>query len=249
MENLNKTFSEENNSGQGKGTPAPDIVAKKFNWGAFGLTFIWGLFNKTYITLLVIPTIFLGAWGLLIQFVLGIWFGIKGNTWAWQNKKWNSVEHFQSVQKKWAAGLLIVVIAGMFWGMFSPALIKKTSAQMSKATTKVAIDQILESLALQEALEEKCELSSNGLAKCFEKRMNVRSVNNNQIVSSAGSIIWEFTANGVCKNKGDCSVKISIGEGDAKMETILPIYLKNNGYLEVKAEDIEDAKRKHGITN
>ena len=149
MENLNDTFSEENNSGQGKGTPVPDIVAKKFNWGAFGLTFIWGLFNKTYITLLVIPTLFLGALGLLIQFILGIWFGIKGNTWAWQNKKWNSIEHFQSVQKKWAVAFLCVGIASMFCGMFSPALIRNTNAQISKTTTKVAIDQTLEILMLQ----------------------------------------------------------------------------------------------------
>ena len=37
--------------------------------------------------------------------------------------------------------------------------------------------------------------------------------------------------------------------GLADVVGALPIYLKNNGYLEVKAEDIEDAKRKHGITN
>jgi len=34
--------------------------------------------------------------------------GIKGNEWAWRNKKWESIEHFKSVQKKWSVwGILI----------------------------------------------------------------------------------------------------------------------------------------------
>ena len=31
--------------------------------------------------------------------------GIKGRQWAWQKKRWDSVKHFQEVQKKWS-----------FWG-------------------------------------------------------------------------------------------------------------------------------------
>ena len=42
-----------NNSGQGKDSPVLDIVSKKFNWGAFLLSWIWGLGNRTYITLLM----------------------------------------------------------------------------------------------------------------------------------------------------------------------------------------------------
>ncbi len=34
--------------------------------------------------------------------------GAKGSTWAWQNKRWDSIEHFQSMQKKWAKWALIV---------------------------------------------------------------------------------------------------------------------------------------------
>lgn len=103
-----------NNSGQGKDSPVLDIVAKKFNWGAFLLSWIWGLGNRTYITLLI----FLGAilsivpiLGFPVQLGLCIWFGIKGNTWAWQNKKWESIEQFHDVQKKWAiAGIVLAVI-------------------------------------------------------------------------------------------------------------------------------------------
>lgn len=92
----------ENTSGMGEKATIPAAV-KKFNWGAFLFSFIWGLFNKTYITLLIlllgiIPVVNIGVL---------IWFGIKGNEWAWRNKRWNSVEHFNKVQKNWAiAGVL-----------------------------------------------------------------------------------------------------------------------------------------------
>ena len=81
----------ENNSGQGKGALVADIVAKKFNWGAFVFSWIWGLFNKTYVTLIFLPvalvSLFVPLIGCLIPIGVCIWFGVKGNSWAWQNKK------------------------------------------------------------------------------------------------------------------------------------------------------------------
>ena len=99
----------------GEYSSIPDSISKKFNWGAFLLTWIWGLGNKTYITLLIFPISFL----LIIPFVgwfayLGcqIWFGIKGNEWAWKNKSWYDEEDFHSVQKKWATAGLILSVLG-----------------------------------------------------------------------------------------------------------------------------------------
>ena len=104
-----------NNSGQGSDSPVLDIISNKFNWGAFFLHWIWGLGNRTYITLLVFPAAFIPFVGMFAYFGLCIWFGIKGNTWAWQNKKWPSIEYFQSVQKKWAiAGITIAVLGTIF---------------------------------------------------------------------------------------------------------------------------------------
>ena len=105
----------ENNSGQGPNTPVPDIVARNFNWGAFLLSWIWGLGNKTYITLIIFATI-LVAWipivGWLISLGLCIWFGTKGNEWAWQNKRFESIEHFHEYQKKWAiAGTVLYLVS------------------------------------------------------------------------------------------------------------------------------------------
>jgi cytochrome oxidase complex assembly protein 1 len=65
-----------------------------WNWGAFLLNWIWGIGNNTFIALLTLVPIF----GLIMPFVLGA----KGNRWAWRNGRWDSVEHFKRVQRRWA---------------------------------------------------------------------------------------------------------------------------------------------------
>ena len=94
----------ENTSGQGKAAEVP-LGIKGWNWGAFLLSWIWGIGNNTYIALLtLIPYV-----GFIMIFVLGA----KGNEWAWQNKHWESIEHFQRVQNKWGwwgLGLFVVAI-------------------------------------------------------------------------------------------------------------------------------------------
>ena len=37
--------------------------------------------------------------------------GIKGREWAWQAKKWDSVEHFNEVQKKWSIAGVVLLVA------------------------------------------------------------------------------------------------------------------------------------------
>jgi hypothetical protein len=92
----------ENTSGQGKAAVVPAEVAR-WNWGAFLLNVIWGIGNKTYIALLgLVPFV-----NVVMPFVLGA----KGSAWAWRNKRWDSVEHFQRVQRKWALWGVVVVVA------------------------------------------------------------------------------------------------------------------------------------------
>lgn len=93
---------------------------KGWNWGAFFLTWIWGICNGTLIALLsLIPG---------IHFVMMFVLGFKGNEWAWKNKDWESVEQFHAVQRKWAAwavglwlfalGLAAALIIGVLgWGI------------------------------------------------------------------------------------------------------------------------------------
>ncbi len=60
-----------------------------------------------------------------MNFVLGF----KGNEWAWQNRKWDSIEHFKTVQKiwmKWGIGVIVVlvvlpIIAAILFPVFAAA--------------------------------------------------------------------------------------------------------------------------------
>ena len=74
-------------------------LKNKFNWGAFFLTWIWGLVNNTYITLIALPISFIPKLGGLLNLLLAIYFGIKGNEWALKNKKFKSELYFLKFQK------------------------------------------------------------------------------------------------------------------------------------------------------
>ena len=72
----------------------PYDFRKEFNWGAFFATWFWGLFNKTYVTLWAL-LIGLTPWGIYFQ----VYCGLKGNEWAYRNKKWTDVEKFNRSQE------------------------------------------------------------------------------------------------------------------------------------------------------
>ena len=96
------TMTPENTSGQGPTAIVPREI-QGWNWGAFLLTWIWGIGNNVLLALLTLVPIV----GLVMWFVLGV----KGTEWAWQNKRWDSVEHFQRVQRTWTKWGLIVLVA------------------------------------------------------------------------------------------------------------------------------------------
>ncbi len=97
----------QNSSGTGKFAEVPFEI-RGWNWGAFLLSWIWGLANNSYIALLcLIPVV-----NIVMIFVLGA----NGSKWAWQNKKWDSIEHFKRVQKNWAvAGFIILGLTIIIW--------------------------------------------------------------------------------------------------------------------------------------
>jgi hypothetical protein len=93
-----------NTSGQGQGAAVPAEI-QGLNWGAFLLNWIWGIFNGTMLALLcLIP---------FLNLIMAIVLLVKGNEWAWQNKRWDSVEHFKSVQRKWAIWGVGLLVAGI----------------------------------------------------------------------------------------------------------------------------------------
>ncbi len=95
---------QENNSGKGKGFQIPEGI-DRWSWGPCLLSWIWALGNKTWIGLLAL----LPYAGIVMVIILGF----KGRAWAWQNKKWDSVEHFNRVQRKWTIGG-VSIVAGFF---------------------------------------------------------------------------------------------------------------------------------------
>lgn len=210
-----------NNSGQGKDTPVVDLVAKKFNWGAFAFSWIWGLCNKTYIPLLILITAFIPVVGGLASLGLCIWFGIKGNTWAWQNKRWNSIEHFHSVQKNWAiAGIILMVLNififffGMIASMTLPALMTNTSAQVQKVETRKACNILTEATLMSYTLGGRCQATSEGLASCLSEHM--ACTRNGNVLSMRDGSIWEFHGDGSCTDESSCWVDVTYDKSKNK---------------------------------
>lgn len=104
----------DNTSGMGKDSVIPDEV-KGWSWGGFCLNWFWAIFNNTWIGLLV----FTPYIGFIMCFILGI----KGREWAWRNKKWQSIEHFNSVQRKWSIAALLFMLSGILLAVLFTVLL------------------------------------------------------------------------------------------------------------------------------
>jgi hypothetical protein len=89
----------ETTSGQGFLTGDVPSEIKEWNWGAFFLTWIWGIGNRVWLSFIALAPFPLGL-------AMGIVLGIKGNEWAWQCKKWEGIEQFRHRQRVW-----------MYWGI------------------------------------------------------------------------------------------------------------------------------------
>ncbi len=95
-----------NNSGQGGLFNASITVPAEiqgWNWGAFLLAPFWLVANRVWIGLL--------AWVPLFGFWMAIALGVKGNEWAWKSRRWESIEHFQKYQERWAIAGITTGIA------------------------------------------------------------------------------------------------------------------------------------------
>jgi hypothetical protein len=104
-----------NNSGGGSRIQLPPGV-KGWSWGAFFWSWIWAPFNRVWIGLLaLVPYV-----GLLVA----IYLGIKGRELAWRSKRWDSIEHFNRVQRswsKWALIFFLVLFIGILAAVALPA--------------------------------------------------------------------------------------------------------------------------------
>ena len=107
-----------NTSGLGASYSMPEGV-KGWSWGAFAWGWVWAVANRSHIGLLcLVPYL-----GIFMKFYLGV----KGRELAWQNKKWDSLEHFNAVQRKWSLWALLplaMVILGIAAAIIIPAIEK-----------------------------------------------------------------------------------------------------------------------------
>lgn len=79
-------------SGKGEASTVPAEI-RGWSWGGFMLTWIWGVGNSVWLSLLC----FVPLVGFVMMFVLGA----KGKEWAWRERQWVSVDEFKRVQKVW----------------------------------------------------------------------------------------------------------------------------------------------------
>ena len=100
-----------------RGAPAPETPegipdgVKGWSWGAFFLNGIWAIGNRTWIGLL--------AFVPYIGWIVAFWLGFKGREMAWKNKKWDSLDHFNRVQRRWSQWGVGIMIAAALLGVLA----------------------------------------------------------------------------------------------------------------------------------
>ncbi len=93
----------------------PDEI-RDWNWGAAAFTGYWLAYYSSWKSLLIIPLMIIPY----VNIIVAIIFGMSGNQWAWQSKKWANVEEFNNAQRKssfWA--ILTFILLFIYSGILS----------------------------------------------------------------------------------------------------------------------------------
>ena len=111
-----QSISVPNTSGQGNQGIVPHEI-EGWNWGAFLLTWIWGIGNRVWVSLLTLIPV------PLLALIIAIVLGANGSKWAWQGKRWDSVEHFKKTQRTWrnwgiALAVLFIIVPSFVLGAY-----------------------------------------------------------------------------------------------------------------------------------
>ncbi|MBL8048362.1 MAG: hypothetical protein JNJ45_06735 [Chthonomonas sp.] len=111
--------------------PLPEQY-KKFNWGAFVFTWIWGLNHKKPILLVLILLGLIGRGNTALGAVIGvaqlgisIYLGIVGNQWAWDSGRFSTPDEMQKCQTIWgwwALGFFLLCAVGVFLAVLLPLM-------------------------------------------------------------------------------------------------------------------------------
>ncbi|MGD9686838.1 MAG: lysozyme inhibitor LprI family protein [Desulfobacter sp.] len=113
--------------------PLPPGVAG-WSWGAALLNWIWAIGNKVWIGLLaLIPVV-----SIVMFFVLGF----KGREWAWKSGQWESVDHFNRVQKKWSQWAVGLTLVGFIIGIIGAVAMPQFSNYRTKGHNSAAMSDL-----------------------------------------------------------------------------------------------------------
>jgi len=167
------------------------VNLKGFNWGAFLLTFIWGIPHKAWITLWAIPLIwFQLPFGLnwVLLFALQIYCGIKGNDWAYAVDYKKTEYEFKMKQIKWTifAFALQLIIPACFFTvltLFAAKSPENLTDFVQNAQCKIAADKITSKFRSINVTKETTE---DELAKDFANQFTMAENEGNMVKFAIG---------------------------------------------------------------
>lgn len=174
---------------------APDGIpdgVKGWSWGAFFLNGIWAIGNRTWIGLLAfVPYI-----GWLVAF----WLGFKGREMAWKNRKWDSLEHFNRVQRRWSQWGVGVMIAALILGVVATLAVPDAAlypeAPRATQAQEDAHDDTVTERGLIDSNADNLPASLSTVAGLLDRRTNAdgsRAVTlGGRVLFSGEDAGWQF---------------------------------------------------------
>ncbi|MBA4094585.1 MAG: hypothetical protein C0489_10920, partial [Candidatus Accumulibacter sp.] len=208
------------------GTPGsiPDGV-KGWNWGAFLLNWIWAIGNRSWIGLLAMVP--------YVGWIMALWLGFKGREMAWKNKQWDSLEHFNRVQRKWSqwgigitiAAIVLAVLAAMLAPDVDEAGRAVTVQRDQDAAPAPANDAAVTARGIVDSKADDLPASLSTVAGLLDRRTNAdgsRAVTlGGRVLFSGEDAGWQFPLRSFALSGGkEAILMASSGGRGAGCETL-----------------------------
>lgn len=217
--------------------PKSQII--KFNWGAFLGTWIWGLFNKSPITLLMLPLVLTTGW---LPFM--ILCGLKGNEWAYENNLNNTnPETFHKSQSNqttiWIILTPFIVIGGFITLLIGSGIAlhnyTKNHPEFIKKLDKIA--QEYQDIAINTNFT-KIELTNDEYKFYMEPQIWIK------IPENSKKSMFQVAANYVSNQKNIDLIKDKKANNKIEIMNKIKIYSSfNNELLAEHYQDVDELNK------